>query len=73
MTYYTKNGKKIWKPTAYAKTGAPMYKTKYKDSTNINAPTSIYKLNLENNKKYIGKTAKGSDKCRRKRRNRNIE
>ena len=57
MTYYTKNGKKIWKPTAYAKTGAPMYKTKYKDSTNINAPTSIYKLNLENNKKYIGKTA----------------
>jgi predicted GIY-YIG superfamily endonuclease len=57
MTYYTKNGKKIWKPTAYAKTGAPMYKTKYNDSTNINVPTSIYKLNLKNNKKYIGKTA----------------
>lgn len=56
MTYYTKNGKKIWNPTAYAKTGAPMYKTKYKDSTNINASTSIYKLNLKNNKKYIGKT-----------------
>ena len=56
MTYYTENGKKIWKPNAYAKTGAPMYRTKYYESQNINAPTSIYKLNLKNNKKYIGKT-----------------
>lgn len=56
MTYYTESGKRIWKPASYAKTGAPMYKTKYDDSTNINAPTSIYKLNLKNNKKYIGKT-----------------
>ena len=48
-TYYTKNGKKIMYPKAYAKTGAPMYTngTKY----NINAPTNIYKLNLEDGKK----------------------
>ena len=53
-TYYTKNGKKIMYPNAYAKTGAPMYTygTKY----NINAPTNIYKLNLEGDKKYVGKT-----------------
>ena len=33
-----------------------MYKTKYFESTDINAPTAIYKMNLEGGKKYIGKT-----------------
>ena len=56
MKYYTKNGAFIYKPKAYAKTGAPMYMTKIGKSTNINRTTYIYKLNLENNKKYIGKT-----------------
>ena len=54
--YYTKQGKKIHNPSAYAKTGAPMYKGGG-SSKNINEPTSIYKLNLEGGKKYIGKTA----------------
>jgi predicted GIY-YIG superfamily endonuclease len=53
--YYTKKGVKIHNPTAYAKTGAPMYKSRV-SKTDINAPTSIYKLNLESGKKYIGKT-----------------
>ena len=54
VEYYTKGGKKIYNPAAYAKTGAPMYKSN--NSTNINKPTYIYKLNLEHNKKYVGKT-----------------
>ena len=54
--YYTKNGSPIYNPTAYAKTGAPMYTTKYENTANINEDTYIYKLNLENGKKYIGKT-----------------
>jgi len=54
--YYTKNGDYIKNPTAYAKTGAPMYKTKYENTSNINEETHIYKLNLENGKKYVGKT-----------------
>ena len=55
-TYYTKNGTIINNPSAYAKTSAPMYKTKYSESKNINEPTQIYKLNLEGGKKYIGKS-----------------
>ena len=57
--YYTKNGTYIKNPTAYAKTGAPMYKDRNGefDSKNINETTYIYKLNLEQGKKYIGKTA----------------
>jgi predicted GIY-YIG superfamily endonuclease len=54
--YYTKNGDLIKNPEAYSKTGAPMYTTKFEDSANINEETYIYKLNLENGKKYIGKT-----------------
>lgn len=54
--YYTQTGNKIRNPEAYAKTYAPMYTTKFDDSMNINKPTSIYKLNLEKGKKYIGKT-----------------
>ena len=52
---YTKNGDPIKYPDSYAKTGAPMYETPF-DDTNINAPTHIYKLNLESGKKYVGKT-----------------
>ena len=52
--YYTKQGKIIYNPSAYAKTGAPMYLIGSRK--NINAPTQIYKLNLEGGKKYVGKT-----------------
>ena len=55
-TYYTQSGEKIRNPEAYALTGAPMFKTKYTESNDINAPTTIYKLNLEDGKKYVGKT-----------------
>ncbi len=56
MSYYTQNGDYIRNPSAYAKTGAPMYKTKYEQSKNINEKHYIYKLDLEYGKKYIGKT-----------------
>ena len=56
MSFYTHSGQKIHNPEAYAKTGAPMYKTKYTESKNINEKTYIYKLDLENGKKYVGKT-----------------
>jgi len=56
MTFYTHSGKKIYNPEVYAKTGAQMYKTKYRESQNINEKTYIYKLDLTNGKKYIGKT-----------------
>ena len=52
--YYTKQGKIIYNPSAYAKTGAPMFSSGSRK--NINAPTQIYKLNLEGGKKYVGKT-----------------
>lgn len=55
-TYYTQSGEKIRDPEAYALTGAPMFKTKYSESKDINTPTTIYKLNLEDGKKYVGKT-----------------
>ena len=54
--YFTESGEPIRYPKAYAKTGAPMYETQNNRIKDINAPTSIYKLNLENGKKYIGKT-----------------
>ena len=54
--YYTQSGTYIRNPEAYARTGAPMYRSKYCNSTNINQPTDIYKLNLANGKKYVGKT-----------------
>ena len=44
-TYYTESGQMIRNPDAYARTGAPMYKTKFTESTDINAPTTIYKMN----------------------------
>ena len=55
-TYYTESGQKIRNPEAYASTGAPMYETKYGNTKDVNAPTTIYKMNLQNGKKYIGKT-----------------
>ena len=54
--YYTQSGQIIWNPDAYARTGAPMYTTRYTESKDINAPTAIYKMNLEGGKKYVGKT-----------------
>ena len=54
--YYTQSGQIIRNPDAYARTGAPMYETKYSESRDINAPTVVYKMNLEGGKKYIGKT-----------------
>ena len=56
MSFYTKYGTYIRNPKAYAHTGAPMYETKYKGSKNINKEHQIYKLTLEDGKKYIGKT-----------------
>ena len=56
QTYYTQSGQIIRNPDAYARTGAPMYETKYSESRDINAPTAIYKMNLEGGKKYVGKT-----------------
>ena len=53
--YYTKKGKIIYNPSAYAKTGAPMYEHPC-SNVNINKKTHIYKLNLEDGKKYVGKT-----------------
>lgn len=55
-TYYTKSGQYIRKPEAYARTTAPMYKTKRENTSNINQLTDIYKLSLEHNKTYVGKT-----------------
>ena len=55
-TYYTQSGQKIRNSEAYARTGAPMYTTKDTESKDINAPTAIYKMNLEGGKKYVGKT-----------------
>ena len=55
-TYYTQFGQIIRNPDAYAKTGAPMYTTRYTESKDINAPTAIYKMNLKGGKKYVGKT-----------------
>ena len=54
--YYTEAGEPIRYPKAYAKTGAPMFETQNNRVKDINAPTTIYKLNLENGKKYVGKT-----------------
>jgi len=56
MSFFTVNGTYIKNPKAYAKTGAAMYKTKDEDSKNINEKHYIYKLDLEDGKKYIGKT-----------------
>jgi len=56
-TYYTQNGIAIRNPVAYAKCGCPMFETdSIYDTKDINQKTYIYKINLEDGKKYIGKT-----------------
>ena len=54
--YYTERGDVIYNPEAYARTGAPMYESRHSCAPNVNAPTDIYKVDLEHGKKYIGKT-----------------
>ena len=54
-SYYTQKGDYIKNLTAYAKTGAPMYTSKYDRSHNINKPHDIYKVECSDGKKYIGK------------------
>ena len=61
--YYTLSGELIRNPEAYASTGAPMYETKYSETKDINAPTSIYKLNLQSGKKYVGKVGHYANQC----------
>ena len=51
--FYTKSGDVVKNPQAYAETGAPMFDYK---GNNINKSHTIYKVNCENGKKYIGKT-----------------
>ena len=51
--FYTKSGVVVKNPEAYAETGAPMFDYK---GNNINKLHTIYKVNCENGKKYIGKT-----------------
>jgi len=53
--YYTGGGKPIYNPDAYAATGAPMYENR-NSKININEEKSIYKINCEDGKKYIGET-----------------
>ncbi len=62
MPYYTERGQYIRNPSAYAHTGAPMYKTKY-SNVDINKPTSIYVAHLEKGKKYVGKTGNFEKRC----------
>ena len=54
-TYYTRYGELIRNPKSYASTGAPMYKTKYSETKDINTPTIIYKLNLKYGKNILVK------------------
>jgi len=55
--YYTQNGIEIRNPVAYAKSGKPMFETdSIYDTKDINQKTYIYKISLEDGKKYIGKT-----------------
>ena len=54
--YYTILGELIMNPKAYAKTGSPMYNSHKYQFIDLNQKTYIYKLYLEGNKVYIGKT-----------------
>ena len=56
LHYYTIMGELIKNPKAYAKTGAPMYSSSKYQMVDLNQKTYIYKLYLENDKIYIGKT-----------------
>lgn len=59
--FYTEAGVPIRNPEAYAATGAPMYERG--SDRNINAPTTIYKAELDNNKVYVGKTEDFDRRC----------
>lgn len=54
--YYTILGELIRNPGSYAKTGAPMYNSPEYQIIDLNQKTYIYKLYLDKNKIYIGKT-----------------
>ena len=54
--YYTILGELIRNPKAYAKTGSPMYSSPKYQFIDLNQKTYIYKLYLEGDKIYIGKT-----------------
>eukprot|EP00003_Mantamonas_plastica_P026439 TRINITY_DN5403_c0_g2_i1.p1 TRINITY_DN5403_c0_g2~~TRINITY_DN5403_c0_g2_i1.p1 ORF type:complete len:121 (-),score=23.97 TRINITY_DN5403_c0_g2_i1:407-769(-) len=56
MPFYTAYGERIRSPEAYARTGKPMFTSKSKEGGDINRPTVIYKLELEDGKIYIGKS-----------------
>ena len=55
-TFYTKQGNIIYNPSAYAQTGAPMYKSNSYHAPNINEQKYIYRVDCANEKKYIGLT-----------------
>ena len=48
--FVTSNGNKVKNPNNFCKAGRQLY------GDDINKKTDIYKMNLENGKKYIGKT-----------------
>ena len=54
--YYTVLGEPIRNPNAYARTGSPMYGSQKYLMVDLNQKTYIYKLYLEDDKIYIGKT-----------------
>ena len=65
--YYTQNGEHIKNPVGYAKMGAPMYESpSIYDTNNVNKETFIYKLDLEDGKKYIGKTGNFEKRIKQK-------
>lgn len=55
-TFYTKQGNIIYNPSAYANTGAPMYKSNSYNTPNINEQKYVYRVDCANGKKYIGET-----------------
>jgi len=59
--YYTEYGETVYKPEAYAATGAPMY-DEY--GNNVNEEKSIYVAHLKEGKKYIGETSNFYRRCK---------
>ena len=53
---YTQSGQIIRNPNANTKTERQCTPQDIQKSKDINAPTAIYKINLEGGKKYVGKT-----------------
>ena len=46
-TFYTKQGNIIYNPSAYANTGAPMYKSNSYNTPNINEQKYVYRNSPE--------------------------